>query len=39
MMQKTSAVVSAILAFVISVSQLIFTPNVIRIDFDNVFEK
>lgn len=38
MMQKISAVVSAILAFVVSVSQLIFTPNVIRIDFDNAVD-
>ncbi len=30
---------SALLAFIVSVSQLVFTPNVIRIDFDNVVDE
>ncbi len=30
---------SAIIAFFISLSQIIFTPNVIRIDFDNVIDE
>ena len=32
-------IISAILAFFISLGQLIFTPNVIRIDFDNVIDE
>lgn len=32
-------VFSAIIAFIISVSQMIFTPNVIRINFDNVIDE
>lgn len=30
---------TSVLAFIISVSQWIFTPNVIRIDFDNVIDE
>ena len=32
-------IISAILAFFISLGQMIFTPNVIRIDFDNVIDE
>ncbi len=32
-------IISAITAFLISLSQMIFTPNVIRIDFDNIVDK
>lgn len=32
-------IISAIVAFFISLSQMIFTPNVIRIDFDNVIDE
>ena len=32
-------IISAILAFFISLGQMIFTPNVIRIDFDNIIDE
>ena len=32
-------IISAIIAFFISLSQMIFTPNIIRIDFDNIIDE
>ena len=32
-------IISTFLAFIISLGQMIFTPNVIRIDFDNVVDE
>lgn len=39
MLQKTIGFFAAILAFFTSLTQLIFTPNVIRIDFDHVVDE
>ncbi len=39
MLQKIISFFTAILAFFTSVSQLIFTPNVIRIDFDSIVDE
>ena len=39
MSAKISGVLSAVLAFFISLSQFVFTPNVIRVDFDNVVDE
>jgi hypothetical protein len=39
MLQKIISFFTAILAFFTSVSQLVFTPNVIRIDFDHVIDE
>ena len=39
MLQKIIGFFTAILAFFTSVSQLIFTPNVIRIDFDSIVDE
>ncbi len=39
MIQKVTAVFTAILAFLTAFSQTLFTPNVIRIDFDNIVDE
>ena len=39
MFQKIIGVITAVCAFFTSLGQLIFTPNVIRIDFDHVIDE
>ena len=39
MLQKIISFFTAVLAFFTSVSQLIFTPNVIRVDFDSIVDE